>query len=76
MGDALRIVHLGDEERLPMVVTVEAGDGAWTPGPCAQVECGNVIELTVAELEWLVQDAGPQALTRLRALDETEGASA
>jgi hypothetical protein len=53
---------------LPLVVTVLRGHGAFTPGPCAVVECGNFIELTVEELAWLMEDAGPKALDRLREL--------
>ncbi len=62
----LRFVRPGADDEIPVVVTVQEGDGAWTPGPCAQVEAGNVVELTADELQWLLEDAGPKALARLR----------
>lgn len=71
-GERLTVVRRGDDESIPVVVTAEPGDGAWTPGPCAQIEAGNVIELDVDELAWLVEDAGPKVLTALRALTKEE----
>lgn len=66
MSEPVRFERAGTEEDLPIVVVVQEDDGGWTPGPCASIESGNLIELDVDELAWLVEDAGPKALEALR----------
>lgn len=64
----LRLERPGDEDGLPVIIEVCEEDGAWTPGPFCNVSCGNEIELDLDRLAWLVEDAGPAALAKLRAL--------
>jgi hypothetical protein len=71
MGDRSRFERPSAGEGLPVSVEVQV-EGAWTPGPCVAIECGNVVELDVDELAWLVEDSGPKALAALR---ETDAAS-
>jgi len=65
-GVVLRIDGPQKEDRPTMLLEVVAGDGAWTEGAHAVLFAGNDIELTPKELAWLVEDAGPAALAKLR----------
>lgn len=66
MPEPLRFERPGTEVDLPVTVTVQESDGDWTPGPCVTIESGNLIELGVDGLAWLIEDAGPKALAALR----------
>lgn len=54
------------DDRLAIELGVVRSEGIWTPAPYAHLKAGNEIELTADELAWLVEDAGPKALAKLR----------
>lgn len=68
MPDRLVLTRPGDDDSLPVVVLVSPEDGIATPGPFVSIEVGTFVEMDLAEFEWLLEQAGPKALERLRAL--------
>jgi hypothetical protein len=77
VADTLHLLRPGSETRSPLSVMVLVTDGGWTPGPYCSIELGTELELTADELEWLLDEAGPAALERLRAMTtDQEGQAA